>query len=87
MSIPRFTLREQNIKTELEKEMTAKVSEILKGVVDSQIKENLAAINASLSNIYEESNNQQDEIELLKLSNAYRGTLEMPSSTNGISCL
>jgi hypothetical protein len=47
--------------------MTAKVSEILKGVVDSQIKENLAAINASLSNIYEESNNQQDEIELLKL--------------------
>ena len=45
----------QNIKTELEKEMTAKVSEILKGVVDSQIKENLAAINASLSNIYEES--------------------------------
>ena len=57
----------ENIKTELEKEMTAKVKEILKGVVDSQIKENIAAINASLSNIYEESNNQQDEIELLKL--------------------
>ena len=61
----------QNIKTELEKEMTAKVNEILKGVVDSQIKENLAAINASLSNIYEESNNQQDEIELLKLKGTF----------------
>ena len=61
----------QNIKTELEKEMITKVNEILKGVVDSQIKENLAAINASLSNIYEESNNQQDEIELLKLKGTF----------------
>jgi hypothetical protein len=61
----------ENIKTELEKEMTAKVKEILKGVVDSQIKENIAAINASLSNIYEESNNQQDEIELLKLKGTF----------------
>ena len=61
----------QNIKTELEKEMTAKVKEILKKVVDSQIKENLAAINANLSNIHEESNNQQDEIELLKLKGTF----------------
>ena len=64
----------QNIKTELEKEMTAKVKEILKKVVDSQIKENLAAINANLSNIHEESNNQQDEIELLKLKGTFRIT-------------
>jgi len=61
----------QNIKTELEKEMTAMVQEILKGVVDSQIKENLAAINANLSNIHEEPNNQQDEIELLKLKGTF----------------
>jgi len=61
----------QDIKTELEKEMTAKVQGLLKGVVDSQIKENLAAINANLSKIHEQSNNQQDEIELLKLKGTY----------------
>jgi len=61
----------QDIKTELEKEMTAKVQEILKGVVDSQIKENLTAINANLSKIHEESNHQQDEIELLKLKGKF----------------
>ena len=65
----------QDIKTELEKEMTAKVQEILNGVVDSQIKENLAAINSNLPNIREESKNQQDEIELLKL----KGTLSITS--------
>jgi len=60
----------QDIKSELEKEMIAKVQEILKGVVDSQITENLADINSNWSNIHEESKNQQDEIELLKLKGA-----------------
>jgi len=50
--------------------MIAKVQEILKGVVDSQITENLADINSNWSNIHEESKNQQDEIELLKLKGA-----------------
>lgn len=64
----------QDIKSELEKEMTAKVKEILKGIVDSQISENLATINSNLSNIREGSNNQQDEIELLKLKGTFNIT-------------
>ena len=67
----------KDIKTELEKEMTAMVQGILKGVVDSQIKDNLAAINSNLSNIREESNNQQDEIELLK----FKGTFNIAHFT------